>query len=326
MIIVSLSNNYYVEGVVTEITNVGSGIFIIKDEAGDSILIRLPKDAEGTAYASWTTRVAVGDTVQVYGKPAKNSSTPTTEKAKIEGGILTILNHEHKFNGPTCYDAAVCDCLAVGDPALGHIDENKDDACDRCSWNMKLGEASIKVCTDTTKSNGVVENGDDGKAVSWTWSDENFDVIIAKGTATVTLYTTAKDYMQLKKQNTLTVNSKNELKMVSITIFVTSESYLTQLKNAIASQYEYTEDPSTLSVTINLESVATFELVNQGTSTVYVSGVKVAYEKPVVEPEEPETPVEPEEPAGEEITIYYYNSANWSKINIWAWNAANINF
>ena len=29
---------------------------------------------------------------------------------------------------------------------------------------------------------------------------------------------------------------------------------------------------------------------------------------------------------GEGFTVYYYNSANWSKVNIWAWNAAGDNF
>ena len=51
MTIVSLSSNYYVEGVITEITDAKNGIFIIADEEGNSILVRLPKNAEGVSYA-----------------------------------------------------------------------------------------------------------------------------------------------------------------------------------------------------------------------------------------------------------------------------------
>ena len=86
---------------------------------------------------------------------------------------------------------------------------------------MKLATSNIVVATDTTLANGVLAEDE----THWTWSNENFDVIIAKGSSTFTLYKTAKAYMQLKKQNTLTVESKNGLKMQSVTISVTSESY-----------------------------------------------------------------------------------------------------
>ena len=46
---------------------------------------------------------------------------------------------------------------------------------------------------------------------SWTWGNDLFDVVIAKGDSTFNLYKTAKAYMQLKKANTLTVNNKNNV-------------------------------------------------------------------------------------------------------------------
>ena len=283
MIIVSLSSNYYVEGVVTEITDAKNGIFIISD--GEySILIRLPKNAEGVAYASWTSgKVTVGDKVKVYGKPAKNSSAPTTEKAKVESGVLTILEHTHSFSEATCTEDSVCECLAVGAPALGHIDENKDNTCDRCPWKMNMAVSDIVVATDPTIANGVTTNGDDGKALYWTWSDDNFDVVIHKGTSTYTVYTTAKAYMQLKKANTLTVNSKNGLVMKAITIRVTNATQLGYLKAAIGTAYTFTEDADAFSITIAYDSAEAFSFANVGSSTVYVSGVEIVYEKPVVE-------------------------------------------
>jgi len=275
MIIVSLSNNYYVEGVIVEITDANNGIFIIEDEAKDQILIRLPKDADGNSYSKWTTRVVVGDTISVYGKPTKNTGSPASQKAKVEGGLLTVLKHEHVFSEATCTKPSVCACLVQNAEALGHIDENADNACDRCSWNMKLVEENIVVATDTTLSNGVL----DAAKTSWTWTSENFDVIIAKAASTYTLYTSAKAYMQLKKQNTLTVDNRNGLMIHSITISTTNATQLTNLEKAIGTQYEFTKDADALTITIILDSTEDFVLTNQGTTTAYVSGVEVVYEK-----------------------------------------------
>lgn len=280
MIIVSLNSNYYVEGVITEITDAKNGIFIISD--GEySILVRLPKNADGASYSAWTdVKVTVGDKVKVYGKPAKNSSTPTTEKAKVEGGILTILKHTHSFSEATCTEDSVCGCLAVGTPALGHLDADKSGLCDRCNWNMNNAISDIVVATDPTIANGVTTNGDDGKVLYWTWSDDNFDVVIHKGTSTYTVYTNAKAYMQLKKANTLTVNSKNGLVMKVITIRTTNANQLAYLKAAIGTAYTFTEDADAFSITIEYNSADPFTFANVGSSTAYISGVEITYEKP----------------------------------------------
>ena len=273
----STPNKYYVEGTVHEMLNFGSGIFKIIDEEGVTFIIRMPKDEAGNAYSTFTYRVVVGDKIKVYGNVKK--ITANNSEGGIEGGLIVELIHEHAFSAPDCTNPAECDCLAIGDAALGHVDENSDNACDRCLWNMKHVVSSIAVSTNVEKTHGVQTLGNDGKAVSWTWSDDNFDVIIAKGTSTVTLYTTTKDYMQLKKKNTLTVDNKNGLNICSITISVTSASYLTTLKTAIGTQYKFTENTEDLSVTIEFNSNADFVLINQSTQTVYVNNVEVVYEK-----------------------------------------------
>ena len=280
MIIVSLSSNYYVEGVITEITDAKNGVFIIADEAGDTILVRLPKNADGVSYSSWTdVNVVVGDTVQVYGKPARNSSAPTTQKAKIEAGVLTILKHTHAFSEPTCTEPATCACLAVGDAALGHINENGDSLCDRCEWNLNLQISNIVIATDTTLANGVRVDDENGKALSWTWSNDNFDAVIAKGTSTVTLYTTAKNYMQLKKQNTFTLVNKNDVSIKTVTLFTTNATQLANLEKALANNnVTFTKDEEALSITIEWNSKEDLTLTNNSSSTAYISGVEVVYE------------------------------------------------
>ena len=281
MIIVSLTSNYYVEGTVTEVVDAKNGIFVIEDEAGDTILVRLPKNADGLVYSSWTDlKVVVGDTIQVYGKPSRNTSTATSpQKAKIESGVLTVLKHTHSFSEVTCSEDSVCDCLAVGEKALGHIDENGDNVCDRCPWKMNMAVSNIVVATDPAVANGVITNGSDGKALYWTWSDDNFDVVIHKGTSTYTVYTTAKAYMQLKKNNTLTVSSKNDLVMKSIKISATNANQFAYLKDAIGTAYTYTEDADAFTVTIEYNSADDFTFANVGNSTVYISGVEIVYEK-----------------------------------------------
>ncbi len=278
MIIVSLSSSYYVEGVVTEVIDSKNGIFVIKDEEENTILIRLPKNAEGNLYSSWTeNKLVLGDKVQVYGKPSRNTGSPNTQTAKIESGILTVLEHTHAAVGDkVCTKPTLCGCGYQMAEATGHVDADENDLCDNCNWNMNLTSTQIAIGTDS-KYNGVTTNGDDGKALYWTWSNDNFDAVIHKGQSTFTLYTNAKDYMQLKKLNTLTVSGKNGELIKSITIFTTNATQLTNLKGAIGSAYVYTENAESFSLTIELDSVAEFVISHVGSTTVYISGVEIVY-------------------------------------------------
>ena len=152
MIIVSLSSNYYVEGVVTEVTDAKNGIFVITDEAGDTILVRLPKNADGVSYASWTVnKVIVGDTVQVYGKPTKNTGTPTAQAAKVEGGVLTVLKHEHTFSEATCTNVSTCLCGATTGEKLDH--NYIDGICSSCGF-VKGAIVANKTMTELIAANG----------------------------------------------------------------------------------------------------------------------------------------------------------------------------
>jgi thioredoxin-related protein len=141
---------------------------------------------------------------------------------------------------------------------------------------MNSALSEIKTHTDTTTgTNGVI----DANKTFWTWSDDNFEVKIEKGTSTVTLYTTAKTYMQLKKQNTFTVENLNDALISSITIYASNATQLTNLKNAIGTQYEYTEDAEKLCVTIEYNSTEDFTFSNVSTNTAYISGVDIVWEK-----------------------------------------------
>ena len=61
---------------------------------------------------------------------------------------------------------------------------------------------------------------------------------------------------------------------------MTNATQLGYLKAAIGNAYEYTVDESKYSVTIELNSsTEDFYFSNVGTSTVYISGVEIVYEK-----------------------------------------------
>jgi hypothetical protein len=275
MIIVSLSSSYYMEGVVMEITDPKNGVFIISDDKGDTILVRLPKDAEGKTYANWTEgKVVVGDTVRIYGKPSRNSSAPTTQQAKVEGGLLTVLNHEHKYGEATCTENGVCGCGVVGITALGHTDENGNGACDRCEWDMNLKVEDIAIGTNVEKYNGVLDEA----KTKWQWTGEKFMAEIAKGTSTVTLYTTAKDYMQLKKQNTFTLTNKTGVTIDHVIIRTTNATQFGNLQKAIGTQFEFTADAENFTVTIKLNTTGDFTFTNVSTTTAYISGIEIVYE------------------------------------------------
>ena len=279
----STSGSYYVIGTIVEVLDQKNGVFLIDDGTGETFYFRLPKNAEGVAHASWEIKLTLGDKVQVYGKINKYS-TNTAPNGQywpaIQSGVVTVLEqHAHFVNGEiVCTKDTLCACGTVVAPATGHIDADASGLCDACNWDMNLVEVNIAIGTDP-KYNGVVTNGDDGKALYWTWSAEGFDAIIHKGTSTVTVYTTAKDYMQLKKQNTLTIVNKEDVTVKYVVISVTNATYLGYLKTALSTQYEYTVDEVNFTATIQLNSTEDFVMENKASSTIYVNGVTIVYAK-----------------------------------------------
>ena len=114
----------------------------------------------------------------------------------MQGPVVTLLEqHDHVApeNVP-CTKDRYCACGQFVAEAPGHVDADNDNLCDICKWDMNLVEVYIAIGTDP-KYNGVRVDDEAGKALSWTWSNGGFDAVISKGTSTVTLYTTAKDYM-----------------------------------------------------------------------------------------------------------------------------------
>ena len=281
---VSTSSKYYVIGTIVEVLDQKNGMFLVDDGTGEKFYFRLPKNADGVSHSSWEIKLTLGDKVQLYGAINKysTSSAPNGQYwPAMQGPVVTILE-QHTHVAPetvSCTKDRYCACGQFVAEAPGHIDADTNGICDNCPWDMNLVEVNIAIGTDP-KYNGVRVDDEAGKALSWTWSAGGFDAIISKGTSTVTLYTTAKDYMQLKKQNLLTIVNNDDVTVKYITISVTNATYLTHLKTALTnSGYEYTADETNFTATIQLNSAEDFVLENKASSTIYVNGVSIVYAK-----------------------------------------------
>ena len=276
MIIISLTNNYYVEGEVIEVRDAKNGVFLIQDEAGDTILIRLPKNAEEVSYANWTTgKVVLGDIISVYGKPKRyTSSTSDADVCVVESGLLTVTKHEHVFADATCTVPATCACLVTSGDALGHTDEKDTNGyCDRCEWNLAHDITSIKTHYNDIKD---TENYDSTNGVG-TWSNDEFSVSVAKSTGTFS--TSATTHVRWQNNNELTVSSLNGKKIVSIVFVVNNTSYVDEMEAILTKAgYEYTIT-NEVEVTITVDSLESLTIKNTASKTTRISDVKIIFEK-----------------------------------------------
>ena len=279
MIIISLTSNYYVEGVVTSVEDARNGKFVITDEAGDTILIYLPVDENGLTHANWVSKVLVGDVVRVYGKPVNTSGLNTTEKAAIKSGVLTfITKHPHVFGEPTCTKPGYCECGQDGPVALGHADNDGDSLCDACGWNVNYGIENI-----TTKYSDIKETDKVDTTVGIaTFEGVDFNVIFEKGTASFN--TNGSDHMRMNKGNKVTIQSLNGKKIVGLAIAASSSSYVDELELFLqAAGYEYTIDGAEL--IIYFEATECLVIENTSNKAQRIAGFKVIYDNPVVKAE-----------------------------------------
>lgn len=97
------SNKYYVEGVVTEVTNTTYGNMIIKDDAGNTLVVYGSYDEKGEKrYDAMENPPAVGDTIKVYGAVGSYNG-----KAEIINGWVTVTKRADSNSNPKDGDAAM---------------------------------------------------------------------------------------------------------------------------------------------------------------------------------------------------------------------------
>ena len=279
MIVLSLSSNYYVEGTVTSVEDARNGKFVITDDAGDTILIYLPVDADGITHANWVSKVVVGDVVSVYGKPVGTSGLNTDQKAAVKSGVLTfITKHPHVFGEPTCTKPGYCECGQDGPVALGHADNDGDKLCDACGWNVTHSIENVTTKYSEIKDTDKVDTTN-GVA---TFNGVDFDVIFEKNTASFN--TNGTDHMRMNKGNKVTIQSLNGKKIVGLIIAASSSSYVDELELFLqAAGYEYTVDGT--EATIYFDATESIVIENTSSKAQRIAGFKVIYEAPAAKAE-----------------------------------------
>ena len=279
MVIISLTNNYYVEGTVTSVEDARNGKFVITDDAGDTILIYLPVDADGVTHANWESKVVVGDVVSVYGKPVNPTGLNTTQKAAVKSGVLTFITkhpHDFTFSAADCTEPARCACgQSYGDPR-GCVDTDGDSLCDDCGKNANYIYEYVEIRTDN--NSGVIDTA----AGTYTWGNDNFDVQVVKGSSSQ-LYSTAKDHMRVYKGNKFAIVSKNGLVVKTIIVHLTNATQVGYFEKFLTG-YTYTKDAEKFTVTIEVDFAESIIFDNTG-STTQIKGVEFGYEKPVAKAE-----------------------------------------
>ena len=275
----STSGSYYVEGVIVEVLDAKNGIFLIADKddlTGETFYFRLPKDADGVTHANWAVKLVLGDYVRVYGKINKYSTTTAPNGQfwpSIQSGTVEVLErHPHDFTTKpaTCSAPAYCACGQSYGEALGCADNNGDDLCDDCGKNVKFVYEYVEIRTDN--NSGVA----DTTAGTYTWSNDNFDVQVNKGTSTQ-LYTTSKDHMRLYKGNNFVLINKTGRAVKTITVYLTNATQVTNFEKFLTG-YTFTSDAENFTVTFEISALETLTLANTG-STTQIKGVEFGYEK-----------------------------------------------
>lgn len=127
---------YLIKGTITEIKNAEYGNLYIADDAGNSIYVYGMYNADGTVrFDKMDPQPKVGDVVTLMSIIGQYNDTPQLKNAWVVDLVAFIC--EHNWTAATCTAPKTCSvCGATEGEALGHVDENTDNKCDRCEFDM----------------------------------------------------------------------------------------------------------------------------------------------------------------------------------------------
>ncbi len=254
-----------VTGVVTTVNEKWNATF-------GNMCVTITDAAGGQLYIyRLATNVGIGDTITVTGVMGTFSNN-----RQVSAGATATIDAPHVcaewteadcLNAPKC---TLCNKDKEGASALGHIDENADNICDRCQLNMAV--------QTTTLNYSVADNASsftDSKQVANPLSlDENIEFSYTGGGNTGKYYAKGNTIRVYQSENpTVTITAKDGFKIVSVTITYSNSNngVLTLDGSNIASE--------TL-VDVNGSSV-TFNVGNTGTATngqVRITNIQVVYQ------------------------------------------------
>ena len=254
-----------VTGVVTTVNEKWNATF-------GNMCVTITDAAGGQLYIyRLATNVGIGDTITVTGVMgtfSNNRQVSAGATATIDAPhVCTQWTEADCLNAPKC---TLCNKDKEGASALGHIDENADNICDRCQLNMAV--------QTTTLNYSVADN-----ASSFTNSaqvtnplalDENIEFSYTGGGNTGKFYASGNTIRVYQSENpTVTITAKEGFKIVSVTITYSNS------KNGVLTLDGSNVASETL-VDVNGSSV-TFNVGNTGTATngqVRITNIQVVYQ------------------------------------------------
>ena len=116
----------------------------------------------------------------------------------------------------------------------------------------------------------------DATALTYTWSNGNFVVQVAKASGG-NLYVTSNNHMRLYKNNQLVLTNKNGLTVKTIIVYLTNATQVSNFEKMLTG-YTYTKNETDFTITIEIDSFETLTLINSG-STTQIKGVEFGYER-----------------------------------------------
>lgn len=211
------------------------------------------------------TKVVVGDIVSVSG-----TITIYSDKAQIAQGATVTVTTAHvcsSWTTATCEDASVCTtCGAEKSEALGHVDENDDNICDRddCGWILSAVKKSLTI-TGTTGTMGTKEI---------TWTNDIVTVKNEQASSTTTIRNSDNDHFRAYKSSKLTISISSGT-LVRIVVTCQNNSYATALKNSLTTTgATATVSGTTVVITVTGDiSAVEFSMTEQ----TRITGVEVDY-------------------------------------------------
>lgn len=256
------------DGTLVIVSGTVSSVSYAWSDKNQNMSIVLSSNGSDLAVFKLATHVYLGDQVTVTGEMSTYNSA-----RQIGAGATAVVTVAHTcdYSPADCLNPATCkNCGAVqtGSEALGHVDENTDGVCDRCSYDLSATTATL-VVADYATANGWKNDVQYSSATV----DSNITVTVTGGGNTGKYYTNGTDWRVYQNETPSIVVTAAEGKTivsVKVTYTVKNTGVLTLNGEPVESDAVVEVDGSTV----------TFSVGNTGTATngqVRITAIEVIY-------------------------------------------------
>ena len=256
------------DGTVVIVSGTVSSVSYAWSDKNQNMSIVLSSNGSDLAVYKLATHVYLGDQVTVTGEMATYNNA-----RQIGAGATAVVTVAHTcdYSAADCLNPATCkNCGAVqtGSEALGHIDEDTDGACDRCSYDLGATTATL-VVADYATANGWAN----GVQYSSATVDSNITVTVTGGGNTGKYYDSGTNWRIYQNETPSIVVTAAEGK----TIVSVKVTYVVQNTGVLTLDGEPVESDAVVEVN---GSTVTFSVGNTGDAEngqVRITAIEVIY-------------------------------------------------